>query len=46
VEEGILFAGQCIGGISDIPSCKDLIDRIIAEAEQTLASLNAKVQKI
>ncbi|MBN1614599.1 MAG: nitronate monooxygenase [Deltaproteobacteria bacterium] len=45
VEEGILFAGQAIGGICDMPSCKELMERIIAEAEQTFASLDAKVQK-
>jgi len=45
VEEGVLYAGQNIGAISDLPSCKELIDRIIAEAEQTIASLNAKAQK-
>ena len=36
VEGGILFAGQCCGGITDIPTTKELIDRIIAEAEETL----------
>jgi nitronate monooxygenase len=28
-----------VGVIGDLPSCAELIDRIIAEAEQTLASL-------
>jgi NAD(P)H-dependent flavin oxidoreductase YrpB (nitropropane dioxygenase family) len=41
-EEGLLFAGQAIGGIHDVPTVKELIDRVIAEAEQTRASLNAK----
>jgi len=41
VEEGILFAGQCCGGINDIPSVQGLIDRIIEEAESTLERVNA-----
>jgi NAD(P)H-dependent flavin oxidoreductase YrpB (nitropropane dioxygenase family) len=40
VEGGILFAGQCCGGIKDNPSTKELIDRIVAEAAATLARLN------
>lgn len=41
VEGGILFAGQCCGGITDIPTTKELVDRIIAEAEETLKRLNS-----
>ncbi len=44
-EEGILFCGQAVGGINDIPTVKELLTRVIAEAEQTFSSLNAKVQK-
>jgi enoyl-[acyl-carrier protein] reductase II len=44
-EEGILFAGQSIGGINDIPFVKDLINRVIKEAEQTSMSLVSKIQK-
>ena len=40
VEGGILFAGQCCGGITDIPTTKELISRIISEAEATLVKLN------
>ena len=40
VQGGILFAGQCCGGIADIPSTKELIDRVITEAEATLAKLS------
>ena len=40
VEGGILFAGQCCGGITDNPTTKELIDRIISEAEATLVKLN------
>lgn len=41
VEGGILFAGQCCGGITDNPTTKELIDRVIREAEEALAKLNA-----
>jgi enoyl-[acyl-carrier protein] reductase II len=40
VEGGILFAGQCCGGITDNPTTKELIDRVIREAEESLAKLN------
>jgi enoyl-[acyl-carrier protein] reductase II len=42
-EEGILFAGQAIGGIHDIPTVEELIHRVINEAEKILALLNAQV---
>jgi enoyl-[acyl-carrier protein] reductase II len=45
LEEGILYAGQAVGGISDIPTVKELIERVVAEAEQTLGSLNSKIGK-
>lgn len=41
VNEGILFAGQNVGGIKDVPSVQEVIDRTIAEAEATLD----KIQK-
>jgi enoyl-[acyl-carrier protein] reductase II len=41
VNEGILFAGQNVGGIKDAPSVKEVMDRTIAEAEATLD----KIQK-
>jgi enoyl-[acyl-carrier protein] reductase II len=44
VEEGFLFAGQDCGGISDLPSVKELIDRIITEAEETLEAIKKLVQ--
>jgi NADH:quinone reductase (non-electrogenic) len=33
METGTLAAGQCMGLIRDIPTCKELLDRIMAEAE-------------
>jgi enoyl-[acyl-carrier protein] reductase II len=40
VEGGILFAGQCCGGITDNPTTRELIDRIMVEAETVLSNLN------
>lgn len=33
MERGTMAAGQCIGLIRDIPTCRELLDRIMAEAE-------------
>lgn len=33
MEKGVLSAGQCMGLIRDIPTCKELLDRIMAQAE-------------
>jgi NAD(P)H-dependent flavin oxidoreductase YrpB (nitropropane dioxygenase family) len=37
LEEGIIWAGQVQGLIDDIPSCRDLIHRIIADAEDIIS---------
>ena len=42
-EEGVMFAGQAIGAINDLPTAKEVIDRIVAEAEETLEKTRAKV---
>ena len=36
VEKATMAAGQCIGLIRDIPTCRELLDRIMAEAEQII----------
>ncbi|WEH18786.1 nitronate monooxygenase [Streptomyces sp. VNUA24] len=36
---GVMAAGQVAGVIDDLPSCAELVDRIMKEAEETLASL-------
>lgn len=41
-ENGFLFAGQNIGGIRDVPTVKELIERTITEAEQVMDSLQKK----
>lgn len=38
MEEGFLFAGQSVGGIQDVPTCQELIERIVVEAENLLNS--------
>jgi enoyl-[acyl-carrier protein] reductase II len=35
-KEGFLFAGQSVGGIQDMPTCKEVIERIVEEAEKKL----------
>jgi nitronate monooxygenase len=37
--EGVLPSGQVAGLIDDLPTCKELVERIMAEAERTLAAL-------
>ena len=36
---GVMAAGQVVGLIDDVPSCADLIERIMAEARDCLARL-------
>lgn len=38
VDGGIITAGQCIGLIDDVPSCAELIARMVAECQQRLHS--------
>jgi len=33
---GIWTAGQVVGLISDVPTCQQLVDRIVREAEETI----------
>jgi NAD(P)H-dependent flavin oxidoreductase YrpB (nitropropane dioxygenase family) len=35
-EEGVLFCGQVTGATHDLPSVRELINRIVAEAEEVL----------
>ena len=37
---GVMASGQVVGLIDDLPSCAELIDRIIAEATTVLMRLN------
>jgi NAD(P)H-dependent flavin oxidoreductase YrpB (nitropropane dioxygenase family) len=40
-EYGVMSAGQVVGVIDDLPSCAELIDRIVKEAESCLSRLTA-----
>ena len=44
-EKGWLYAGQSVGGIDDVPTVKELLRRIISEAEKTITSLQEKIRK-
>ena len=41
-EEGVLPSGQVAGVIDSLPTCEELINSIVAEAEERLAALQAK----
>jgi NAD(P)H-dependent flavin oxidoreductase YrpB (nitropropane dioxygenase family) len=38
---GVMSAGQVVGLIDDLPSCAELIDRIMAQADETLKRVTA-----
>ena len=38
---GLMASGQVAGRITDLPSCRELVERIVAEARDRLAALNA-----
>ena len=40
-EAGVMAGGQVVGVIDDLPSCAELVTRIVAEAEATLKRLGA-----
>src|SRR5471032_1404497 len=42
MEHGIWSAGTCMGLINDIPTCKELIERIVGEAEAMIRGRLAK----
>ncbi|MFC2004044.1 NAD(P)H-dependent flavin oxidoreductase [Chloroflexota bacterium] len=39
---GSVAAGQAIGGINDVPSCQEVVERTVAEAEEILESMSRK----
>jgi NAD(P)H-dependent flavin oxidoreductase YrpB (nitropropane dioxygenase family) len=41
VVNGILLAGQSSGNINDIPTCQELIDGIVAQAEEVLSEVHS-----
>jgi enoyl-[acyl-carrier protein] reductase II len=44
-QEGILFAGECSGAINELLSVTEIINRVIAEAEETLEATRKKIGK-
>lgn len=42
VEAGVMAGGQVVGVIDDLPSCEELVRRIVAEAEAALNRLGTK----
>ena len=44
VESGVMASGQVVGVIDDLPTCQELIDRIVAEADAVLDDLNKSEQ--
>ncbi len=40
-ESGVMASGQVVGIIDDLPSCRDLVDRILAEAADVMKDLGA-----
>lgn len=43
MEKGVLAAGQSMGLIRDIPTCQELLDRIMAEAKQIIKEKFAQI---
>ena len=41
IDSGVMASGQVVGVIDDLPSCAELIERIVAEADATLKQLGA-----
>ena len=41
---GFMPGGQVCGRINDIPTCKELIERIVNEAEKILEEINARIK--
>jgi NAD(P)H-dependent flavin oxidoreductase YrpB (nitropropane dioxygenase family) len=42
-KEGFIFAGQSVGGVNDIPTSKELIERIVKEAEKRLEAIGKNI---
>jgi nitronate monooxygenase len=42
MEHGVWSAGTCMGLIQDIPTCKELVERIVNEAEEMIRGRLAK----
>ncbi|OLF18976.1 NAD(P)H-dependent flavin oxidoreductase [Actinophytocola xanthii] len=38
-DTGVLAAGQVVGALRDLPTCAELVERVVAEAEEAIARL-------
>jgi enoyl-[acyl-carrier protein] reductase II len=43
LENGVIPFGQVVGRIRDLPTCKELIERMVAEAEDIIKSLQTRL---
>jgi len=43
-KKGALTVGQCTGLIKDIPTVKEVVERVVSEAEEVIKNLNGKVE--
>ena len=43
MDKGVLSAGQSMGLVRDIPTCQELFDRIMVEAESIIRAKFAQV---
>jgi len=43
IEEGLVSLGQSVGLVHDVPTVKELIDRIVEEAQETRDRINKLV---
>jgi len=43
LETGVLPIGQAIGLIKDLPTCKEVIERTVAEAQEVLEAVRGKI---
>ena len=41
VDSGVLASGQVVGVLDDLPTCDELVGRMLAEAAKTLDSLGS-----
>jgi nitronate monooxygenase len=41
---GVLASGQVVGMLDDLPSCRDLIEGIVAEAEAIIGKLPSTLE--
>jgi NAD(P)H-dependent flavin oxidoreductase YrpB (nitropropane dioxygenase family) len=39
IDKGIMLCGQCSGRVKDIPTVRELIERIMKEADETISRL-------